>query len=594
MTGESFSRPPSQSAYSSMPSSSSNNAFVSPNRAEKSKSLSNIPQSSFRRSTADDSEEVDENWRRADAQTMLSVAESMVSQNWFLPSLTASSNFDNTFSMQGSSMVVTDENLLWAEAESKRNFLRNIFQSDGSDLLGDELIQVEQPDREDDGNNRRRRKRDLGATNNNAALYQSSRNMLATPALSVSMGESRPGSSSSDGKIPRPQLSLPGVAASPSGQSSEKHFLFLNNLLIDENKALSESKSSGNGESNRKNPLLKLNKVKQHFKESPIALMNKKQQRESQQHPVRIKKKKNATSDANDEDTEHATGGFFFASLLGSSTKNAPNIGPTTFPRIDDEDMRSLFHSTPIAAASASITANQVTEIPQLVEPHQQPQQQQQPEQVMVAREADAPSLAPQLQESATVEPVAPYTSDTQESKAKDTIGTPFVEEKEPEQVVQAIFPLSLSETFPVGVQLTAYVIKIVASKLRNVELLGKNDPYILLNFNGGKWKGKTSVIDNGGSDVEWTFSDSDTAMRFVLSAEDLQTGILDAQAMDSNSFRKHVLIGSGEVALTDSEGTYESIDRGQGYLRKNISLTEKNGQFAGYLEIHLKLVRQG
>jgi hypothetical protein len=608
MNVESFSRPPSQSyASNNMPSPLTHNALMSPNnRPEKSKSLSGIPQTSFgRRSTAEDSEEVDESWRRTDSQTMLSVAESMVSQSWFLPSLTASTNFDN-ISMQGSSMIVTDENSLWGEAESKRNFLRSIFDSDGSDLLGDFWLQAEQSTRDDeDGNNGRRRKREVGPSNNNAALYQSSRNLLATPALSVSLGDSRPCSSSSDGKISRQQLSLPGVETYPPGQNSEKSFLFLNNLLTSENKELNESSKSSaaaSGATKKKNPVLKLNKIKQHFTESPIALMNKKQQRELKQHPAAQSKKNVSRDDAKNKNIENSTGGFFFASLLGSSLKTAPNIGPTTFPHIDDEDIRSLFLSASPQAASEIEVVSNVSEIQQgndVVEPLQQLQESQE---VIAAEEVQASSPSPQQNTVSTaVEETAPSATVTatatgteEDLKQIDAVFVrPVAEENAPVQVLSSP-KLSLLETFPAGAKLTAHVVRIVASKLRNVELIGKNDPYVLLNFHGGKWKVKTTVIDNGGSEAEWSFPESDPAMRFVLSAEDLQTGVLEAQVMDSNSLRKHVQIGFAETTLSESEETYESIDRSQGQLIKNISLKEKSGQFAGYLVIHFKLVRNG
>eukprot|EP01035_Chromulina_nebulosa_P007647 gene7647-10331_t len=115
----------------------------------------------------------------------------------------------------------------------------------------------------------------------------------------------------------------------------------------------------------------------------------------------------------------------------------------------------------------------------------------------------------------------------------------------------------SLIDLYPSGS--TLHIQKIIASKLRNVELIGNNDPYILLNFNGGFWTGKTPAISGGGSELEWSFQSKEPGLQFQLTATDLQNGVFSVQAMDSNSFRSDTVIGTGEMNLKD--GSYDAID---------------------------------
>lgn len=154
------------------------------------------------------------------------------------------------------------------------------------------------------------------------------------------------------------------------------------------------------------------------------------------------------------------------------------------------------------------------------------------------------------------------------------------------------IVPRTLLEAFPAGSEVSFQVLSIKASKLRNVELLGKNDPFVILNLKTpGSWSGKTSILDSGGSDVEWTNLEKDASMQFLLRAGDLTSSVLEVQVKDSNSFRSDVLIGAGEMTL--SEGTYEHIHRHVGLLYVTASLKEKAGKFSGTVAVSLKLTKR-
>ena len=149
-----------------------------------------------------------------------------------------------------------------------------------------------------------------------------------------------------------------------------------------------------------------------------------------------------------------------------------------------------------------------------------------------------------------------------------------------------AAAPFSLVDLYPSGS--TLHIQKIIASNLRNVELIGNNDPYILLNFNGGFWNGKTPVIPGGGSELEWSFQPNEPGLQFQLTATDLHNGVFSVQAMDSNSFRSDAVIGTGEMNLRD--GSYYAIDSNLGSLTISTSLHDNAGRISGTVTVSLTL----
>lgn len=328
----------SQNAYNNLPATSTSLS----SKGRSSSSRLTAPQSSFRFSAVD-YDDMDDTWLRQQSKDVQSFTETMVSQNWYLPSLSAS--VGNTVSMQGSSMVVSDENSQFADAENHRSFLRSLFQTDESAarIYDDNEEESLLTEVEEEAHQRRKRTAKTAvSTNTNAAVYRSKRNLLATPALSASMSSLDPNKNNEadDQVISRQKLALPGVDASLPGQNLEKKFLFLNNLLGGDRPRI-----KANGK-NDKNPLLKLSKIRQHFTDSPIALMTKKQQNEIKQHPLKLQKTIVEKAEVHEVPVEDSPGtqksSFFFASLLGPSVNNVPNIGPTSYPLIDAEELRAL------------------------------------------------------------------------------------------------------------------------------------------------------------------------------------------------------------------------------------------------------------
>lgn len=345
----------SQNAYSNLPAASSPTNLRDSTSSRSGKKARGLwPQSSF----YDDVDEAEEgSWIRGvtAGKDANSFAESVVSKSWYLPSLTASTTGANpTVSMMGTSMVVSDSADQWAEAEESRRFLKSIFLSDGKDLTReeDDASQLTDPLFNEQENRRSTsQRRSLAAT---APSSKKSRNLLLSPSISASTGNLLSLTSSEGKKPSSPQQErksspapLPRVEKGATERSNaEKDFLFLNNLLAGDGKKDAPLPGALSSQGGSKNPLLKLNKLRQHFKESPMALRKQQQQLQQGEKNGKAKKKQSADTSASElvmeEDTPPPPA-FFFASLLGKELSKSPNIGPTTYPLIiDKEELRAL------------------------------------------------------------------------------------------------------------------------------------------------------------------------------------------------------------------------------------------------------------
>ena len=92
----------------------------------------------------------------------------------------------------------------------------------------------------------------------------------------------------------------------------------------------------------------------------------------------------------------------------------------------------------------------------------------------------------------------------------------------------------------------TISLVKAVATNLRNVEVFGSSDPYLMLALTDNSWQTTTPVISGGGANVEWIF-DSDT--KFSVTESALPT-TLNITIMDKNSFRNDSMIGKGQIKV--------------------------------------------
>lgn len=98
-------------------------------------------------------------------------------------------------------------------------------------------------------------------------------------------------------------------------------------------------------------------------------------------------------------------------------------------------------------------------------------------------------------------------------------------------------------------------VLKVHAFGLRQVEVCGRNDPYVVIEIKEAAPM-KTFVRDNAGADASWDFT---TETTFELSAEMIRmvlgSTLLDSKirvcVYDKNKLTKDTLIGEGEVAMS-------------------------------------------
>jgi hypothetical protein len=87
---------------------------------------------------------------------------------------------------------------------------------------------------------------------------------------------------------------------------------------------------------------------------------------------------------------------------------------------------------------------------------------------------------------------------------------------------------------------------------LKQVDLIGRNDPYVVLSY-GDRFKRQTEAITEGGADVEWKISaEQEDAFQFPVAAEELSTEEqqLELAVYDANQYRSDVLIGEVSVQL--------------------------------------------
>ena len=85
---------------------------------------------------------------------------------------------------------------------------------------------------------------------------------------------------------------------------------------------------------------------------------------------------------------------------------------------------------------------------------------------------------------------------------------------------------------------------RIEAFNLKNMELIGLQDPFIALKY--GDWTEKTYTQDDAGSDAVWKF----LAIGCDVTRAAMQAQVLEVTAWDENKGRAHALIGTGTVSL--------------------------------------------
>jgi hypothetical protein len=121
-------------------------------------------------------------------------------------------------------------------------------------------------------------------------------------------------------------------------------------------------------------------------------------------------------------------------------------------------------------------------------------------------------------------------------------------------------------------------VIDISAFSLKNTELLGKQDPYVVLSI--GDWTDKTYTINEAGDDASWKFLPIQCDMNRQL----LESSALDVKVWDENSGRADALIGVGSASLISCGAQIDKI------VELRVKLVDEKGQPAGRLVINCSL----
>jgi len=132
---------------------------------------------------------------------------------------------------------------------------------------------------------------------------------------------------------------------------------------------------------------------------------------------------------------------------------------------------------------------------------------------------------------------------------------------------------------------ITLSIRNIAVKSLKNVEIFGKNDPYVVLTWNNASWQMKTPAIDEGGSDAEWTFAEN--SHQFETNANVIEAGMLVVQAWDANRLRGDTFIGRGEASLSiRSDAVMRSLREGDGlgceHLEVTLQIFDKKGKPSG------------
>ena len=115
-----------------------------------------------------------------------------------------------------------------------------------------------------------------------------------------------------------------------------------------------------------------------------------------------------------------------------------------------------------------------------------------------------------------------------------------------PMKEVASLGKLHLSETFQQGI---LYVRRIKATNLKNVELVGKQDPYVSLKLTGVEgWGERTKALTDQGGEVVW---DTLKVQAPVTATGLLEGQFLEVDVFDENSMRQDQRIGSIHLDLT-------------------------------------------
>ena len=114
---------------------------------------------------------------------------------------------------------------------------------------------------------------------------------------------------------------------------------------------------------------------------------------------------------------------------------------------------------------------------------------------------------------------------------------------------------------------------------LKNVETMGKNDPYIVLNF--GAQNFTTAVAENAGQEAAFEYLD----FKINLSEESLKFENMTVSVFDKNSIRNDVLIGTNSISLKNI------LSRQNQDTEISLDVLDEKGKISGKIVLFLKLI---
>jgi Ca2+-dependent lipid-binding protein/Ca2+-binding EF-hand superfamily protein len=124
-------------------------------------------------------------------------------------------------------------------------------------------------------------------------------------------------------------------------------------------------------------------------------------------------------------------------------------------------------------------------------------------------------------------------------------------------------------------------ITQIQAQNLRNVELIGKNDPYVIIKF--CDFEDKTPVFEDAGSNVLW----DELEYCIDVTREDLVNGQLMIECWDKNHMTNDVKIGVANVSLK------RAVHKIGNEVEVAAALLDDKGKDAGRVVLHLE-IREG
>lgn len=125
---------------------------------------------------------------------------------------------------------------------------------------------------------------------------------------------------------------------------------------------------------------------------------------------------------------------------------------------------------------------------------------------------------------------------------------------------------------------------RIEARDLKNVEIIGKNDPFVVIKM--GSFEFTSHHLEGAGANCEWDYSNKP----LTLDASDalLNNVAMDIKVFDHNHMRNHTLIGESMQSLknllSDAHGKEIPID---------FSIINRKGQVSGYITMYLNYMKK-